>query len=41
MGLTISFENDKIFKSMKNGYFLDILERLELQMLRTLESQVL
>ena len=41
MGLMISFENDKIFKSMKTGYFLDILERLELRMPRTLESQAL
>ena len=37
MGLTISFENDKI----ENWPFLDISESLELQMSRTLESQVL
>ena len=40
MGLTISFENDMISKSIKTGHFLDILERLEVQMPRTLESQV-
>ena len=41
MGLTISFENDIISKSIKTGHFLDTLERLEVQMPRTLESQVL
>ena len=35
MGLTISFENDKI----ENWPFLDILERLELHMPRALEIQ--